>query len=277
MSTLDSLNPYIPPKPLEPDVVLDAVPDELEYRRAISYVFDNPNWIVNLLAVILCTIVQNVIPILPAMVLLGYQFEIIEALLARPNAPYPDFKFDQILRYLMRGLYPLLVALIVSLVAMPVIFVLLGIPVGLSAALLSNVDEDAKAMVLIVLIPVGVVALFILSFLLNLILIPMVLRAGLAQDIGSAFNFAFVKDFVSKMWKDVLYAGVFIMVAAVIAYIVGLLMLCVGIFFTIAVVQLGQAHLGMQLYRIYLLRGGEKILPKPADAIVYPSASPFTE
>jgi hypothetical protein len=277
MSTLDPLNPYIPPKPLEPDVVLDAVPDELEYRRAISYVFDNPNWIVNLLAVILCTIVQNVIPILPAMVLLGYQFEIIEALLARPNAPYPDFKFDQILRYLMRGLYPLLVALIVSLVAMPVIFVLLGIPVGLSAALLSNVDEDAKAMVLIVLIPVGVVALFILSFLLNLILIPMVLRAGLAQDIGSAFNFAFVKDFVSKMWKDVLYAGVFIMVAAVIAYIVGLLMLCVGIFFTIAVVQLGQAHLGMQLYRIYLLRGGEKILPKPADAIVYPSASPFTE
>jgi hypothetical protein len=270
MSSYDPTNPYVSSKSVEPDVVLAEVPHELEYMRSISFVFDNPNWLVNLLAVVGCTIVTQVIPILPSMVLLGYQFEIIEALLARPDMPYPDFKFDNIMRYLMRGLYPLLVAIIVALVALPLALLLVAIPGGLFALLMSNVDEEARTVVLIVMIPVLVIVILAIAFALNLIMVPMVLRAGLAQDIGSAFNFSFIKDFVRRMWKDCFYAGVFIIFAAFVAQFVGLLLFCIGIFFTIAVVQLAQAHLGMQLYRIYLLRGGEKVLPKPTDAIVYP-------
>jgi hypothetical protein len=266
-------NPYQPPKDLGSDVVLESVPTELEFQRSISYVFDNPNWPMNLLAIVLCHLAGNIIPVLPAMVLLGYQFVIVEALLARPHDTYPDFKFDRLTEYLMRGLYPLLVALIGGILAIPFLLIAIGIPVGLSVLAIANVDEDVRTVLLFILIPIGVVYLFVIIFLMNLAIVPMVLRAGLAQDIGSAFNFSFIKDFASRMWRDMLYAGVFLMCAALVAELLGVMLFCVGIFFTIAVVQLAQAHLGMQLYRIYLLRGGQRVSQKATDAIVFPAAA----
>lgn len=275
MSSMDSGNPYVPPKPLDDvvlnaDVVLAGVPNELQFGRSIAFVFENPNWLVNLLVVVACTLAGGVIPILPGMVLLGYQFEMIEALLARPNQTYPDFKFDRIMQYLMRGLYPLLVAIVAGLIAVPALLIVLGIPVVISAAAIANVGDRAQAILLVILIPIGVVYVFAIIFLLNLVMVPMIIRAGLAQDFGSAFNFEFIKDFASRMWKDMLYAGAFLVFAALAAELIGLVIFCVGILFTMAVVQLAQTHLGMQIYRLYLLRGGDKVLPKPTDAIVYP-------
>lgn len=269
MSTADasSENPYTAPATLPPEPAMYAGQNHLEYSRSISYVFENPNWLVNLLFVAICMLAAGIIPILPQMVLLGYQFEIIEALLVRPSERYPDFNFNRLLHFLMRGLWPFLVALICSIVAIPVVLMGIGIPLGIMGALIAAVGEDGAPIVVLVMLPLIICIALLTAFLINLVIIPMILRAGLAQDFGTAFNFAFIKDFARKMWKDMLLAGLFLIVVALAAEVLGILLCFVGIFFTIAVVQLAQAHIGMQLYRIYLSRGGEKIPLKPVEAV----------
>jgi hypothetical protein len=49
----------------------------VRYLRSYLFVFDSPNWVVNLLFVILCLL----IPIIGAIVVIGYFFEVIESLL----------------------------------------------------------------------------------------------------------------------------------------------------------------------------------------------------
>ena len=66
------------------------------------------------------------------------------------------------------------------------------------------------------------------SFAASLLIVPLMLRAGLSQDIVAAFNFRFIRDFARRMWKDILVAGVFLLVAGLVAHIVGLLLLCVA-------------------------------------------------
>src|SRR6266487_3711208 len=102
-------------------------PPKLEYSRAISYIFENPNWLVNALWSFLCQFVAQIIPILPQMVLTGYQFEVLDDLLASRGGRYPDFNINRLGDYLGRGVWPILAALIVGLVWLPFFLVYLAI------------------------------------------------------------------------------------------------------------------------------------------------------
>lgn len=266
MSTAESSNPYTPPVSIPPDVADYAGRNRIEYQRSIKYVFENPNWMANVLWTVLCSLVASLIPILPALVLIGYQFEILESLLLAPNKTYPDFKVDHIVKYLVRGLYPFLVALICGIVVIPVLLLAIGIPGATMGLIMAAVGDDLAPVVAFVMIPLIVCITIACEIAVGIAIVPFLLRAGLIQDIVPAFDFAFAKDFVRRMWKEELWAALFLLLAALVAQIVGLLMLCVGVFFTVAIVQLAQPHLGMQLYRLYLLRGGEKIPVKPKEA-----------
>src|SRR5438034_6215952 len=83
----------------------------MDYMRMLSYVFENPNWFMNLLLGALCAL----IPIIGPIVLLGYRYETVIGLLAVGGARYPDFNFGRFGDYLMRGLWPFLVGLACSL------------------------------------------------------------------------------------------------------------------------------------------------------------------
>jgi len=74
----------------------------MDYMRMVTYVFDNPNWLMNIVLVALCSL----IPIVGAIVVLGYQYEVVVALLANQGTRYPDFDFGRFVDYLMRGLWP---------------------------------------------------------------------------------------------------------------------------------------------------------------------------
>ena len=71
---------------------------------------------------------------------------------------------------------------------------------------------------------------------------------------------AFVRDFNKRVFKELTLSVLFIMVAGFVAYIVGLLLFCIGIYFTIAAVVMAQYHLMFQLYELYLERGGSPVL-----------------
>src|SRR5436190_21917671 len=103
----------------------------MEYGQIVSYVFQNPNWLINLLMMGVC----QLIPIVGPLVLVGYQFEVVEALHRDPRRTYPDFDFGRFVDYLVRGLWPFLVGLVASVVIAPImmIFVMFTIAASVGA------------------------------------------------------------------------------------------------------------------------------------------------
>ena len=90
---------------------------------------------------------------------------------------------------------------------------------------------------------------------------PIFLRAGLMQEFGGAFNFGFVKDFIRRMWVEMLLGHLFFLVTSPIVMLAGAAICCVGMYPATVLVILAQAHFMFQLYELYLVRGGEKIPP----------------
>jgi hypothetical protein len=108
------------------------------------------------------------------------------------------------------------------------------------------------------------VVVIALSLGLNLFMVPLIMRAGLSQDFAETFNFAWIKDFVRKMWLDTLLAILFLMVSSMIVVMLGYLACCIGVFFAQPIVLMAYAHILYQLYAIYLTRGGTPVVPKPS-------------
>ena len=189
----DASNPYesTAAKPLKPS-------ETMEYMRSFHYVFENPNWITNLLFVGLCKLSANVIPIIGQLVFAGYQFEIIEALHRRPGSQYPDFDMNKLLDYLVRGFWVFLVKLVIGLVMSPVlgglalVFVVLFISAGAAGG------EDGAAIAMVILVPIVLCVGLAMLAVINVLAVPFTLRAGLTQDFGAAFDFGFAKQFFSK-------------------------------------------------------------------------------
>jgi hypothetical protein len=133
-----------------------------------------------------------------------------------------------------------------------------------TAVLVNAAGRDGEAIVLMVMVPLMVVVAVVAGILCNIALVPFLLRAALTQDIGASLDFQFSQDFVRRMWKETIYVGIFLVLLAIAAQIIGLLLFCVGVMITIPFVQFAQVHLVMQLYRLYLARGGQKIPLKAA-------------
>ena len=74
--------------------------------------------------------------------------------------------------------------------------------------------EGEGGMVVVVLgLGLVTLALILLSAGFWLVLTPMILRAGLAQDFAEAFRWDFIRDFVVTMWKELLLCGLFLVVS----------------------------------------------------------------
>jgi hypothetical protein len=234
----------------------------MQYIQAYRFVFQSPKWFMNLLFSALCILV----PVVGQMVLMGWAFEVIEALLVSRGA-YPDFDTNRLGKYLMRGLWPFLVYLVVSVPVSMVGGVIYMITVFAGAALAQD-----HPMVLWVIFPFVFVLVVALSLLTHIVLVPLCLRAGLGQDFASAFSVEFVKDFLKRMWKEMLLVWLFLVVTAPFVAIAGLLLLCVGIYFAQALIMLAQYHFWYQFYDLYLQRGGTPIplQAKPAVEEIVP-------
>ncbi len=234
----------------------------LQFGEAYNYVFRNPNWVPNVLYATLC----QLIPVVGPIVMMGYQYEIVEMLHRNPHGEHPNFDFNRFVNYLTRGVWPFLVALVASLVLVPLIAIVAIVMFGALAAAGPRNNDAGPIIVLLIfaaqcLIGLGSALLF------ALVLPPMQIKAGLAQDFGSAFDFAFIKDFLGKMWLELILGALFVMVSAVVVMFAGALLCCVGVYPAGTLVMLAQAHFKYQYYELYLARGGMPIAlkePQPA-------------
>jgi hypothetical protein len=236
----------------------------MNYLASYRFLFRSPKWMQNLLVVLLVLFIAGFLPILPVMVLVGYQFEIIEALHLRGQESYPDFDFNRLMPYLMRGVWPVLVALVVSLPFGFLIAVGIVVPYfGLIFSLIGAGSQGGGSSVWpiiwgVVMVGVLLVAI-VVSIFLGLLLIPMTLRAGLMRDFGAGFSWEFIRDFNRRVWKEVLLTEVFLIAASIVLELVGLLCFIVGVFVAQGWGVFARTYLLYELYEEYLKRGGTEI------------------
>jgi hypothetical protein len=266
-------SPVMPPAPA-PILPAGASPTSLECMRAYNYIFENPDWMTTVLLLGLICIGAMIpgVGIFLQLLFIGYQYMIVDSLLATQGRFYPTFDFGRLGDYLSRGLWPFLVSLVASFVLLPVLYI--GFVVGVLAVggLASSAGDDIGPVIGLVLGGILALVFAALLFVAIFYLAAMTIRSGLAQDFGSAFQFQWLNDFVRRMWVDMIVAGLFMMVSVLVLEILGLLAFCVGIFFVMPLFLMAQAHFLYQLYAIYLSRGGSPVLGK--TQYLQPSLAP---
>jgi hypothetical protein len=242
----------------------------MRYLRSYQFIFDSPKWLPNILFGVLC----QLLPMIGPIVWLGYEFDVLEAKHRRGDEDdYPDFSFDRFVPYLVRGIWPFLVNLVMSLPLVLIMMVLWIGGVTLAAALTQGQGGAAVAVVFFL----AFAFLLAGSLVLGVVLAPMYLRAGLSQDFASAFSLGFVRDFLGRTWKELILSQLFLMATSVPLVLLGMALFCVGLYPAAAVVGLAGHHLYYQLYELYLERGGDPIPlkedgPVPPDDDAAPAA-----
>ena len=244
---------------------LDPQPISMRYLEAYGYIFQNPNWVVNVLLCAVCAL----IPIIGNLVIVGYQFEIVESLHRYPKRQYPDFDFNRFADYLVRGLWPFLVNFVFQFVIQIVLAPLMYGCLILGMFIASSTGDEAGGILMIVVMVFVIFFVFAAALLANFILVPMTIRAGLAQDFVSAFNFSWIWGFIKRVWVELFLVIIFMSVTGPLVLMLGMLAFCLGMLPALAIFIMAQAHLYFQLYRLYLARGGEPIpLKQPTTQVI---------
>ena len=85
----------------------------MHYLRSITFVFESKKWPMNILVGALAF--SPFLPLIGALVYIGYLFEMLEHMHRRGrDVPYLDFDFNRLMKYLIRGVYPFLVSLVIG-------------------------------------------------------------------------------------------------------------------------------------------------------------------
>ena len=245
----------IPAKPL-PDEGTEPRP---QYFAALSYFFEHPDWAMTLLLGSLCFL----IPVINTMILFGYRYEIVEMKVRFPDQLYPKFDFSRFSQYLVRGLMPFLIDFLIQFVINIPLQISIWMIIGLVATA-GNSQSQLMVVVAGVGVPMIILVDIVLLTILQTVLVPVILRAGLCQDFGQAFKFPWIKDFLLKVGLQSLLFNLFLFAVGSVLVIPGYLACCFGIV-PVMFFLLGPAlaHQHAQLYRLYLARGGEPIPLKP--------------
>ncbi|MEZ0274802.1 MAG: DUF4013 domain-containing protein [Roseimicrobium sp.] len=241
----------------------------MNYIASITDFFKSPKWGMNLLLGMVAMIIPAVGPI----VLAGW---LITGFYGRKDdenpVTFPDFDFQNFVKYLERGLWPFLVNLVAGFAMIPIAFVVVFIPMLLLSAIGSNSNGDGAGVlaILMMIIMFGLYALLMAVFFF--VTTPMMLRSTITQDFGSAFNFGFVKRFLIVVKGEMLMAALFMLGVGVVLMIVGILTCYIGFLVGGPIVFYAWHHLQKQLYKAYLSRGGDAIpvSPKLTDEGVTP-------
>lgn len=231
--------------------------DGLRYLEMFSYIFKSPDWVSNVLLCGICFL----IPIVGPIVLLGYRYEVLEHWHRHSQADYPKFDFGRFGDYLSRGIWPFLVLVVGSFLLIPI--VLLVYVLSFFVFAMGGIAGEGFAVVGAILgFGLLILGVMLAAALLGTVSIPMEMKAGLQRDFGAGFDMAFVKNFVRLTWKETVIGFLFLYAANLALTFVGLLALCIGVYFSMAILMMAQTHFEHQLYVLYLQRGGTPI-PTP--------------
>lgn len=232
----------------------------MKYQASIRDFFHIPQWKMN----VLLGAVTMLIPIVGPIVLSGWYISVMWARGGNEDpATFPPFDFQHFGKYLERGLWPFLVSLVASLVLIPLLLVCCLLPFSLLIAMNPHHHSQVQNAVFPLLMIVLTILQIALTLLWQVIAVPPLLRATIAQDFKAGFDLKFAKDFIAKTWRESLLAALF-MFGLGICMIPLMLVTCyIGGFFAAPVLIFSWQHLQKQLYHLYLSRGGEIVPLSP--------------
>ncbi len=226
----------------------------MQYMRSLQFITDREKWKSNILMCAVCLL----IPAVGAIVVSGYLFEVIESLKRDPeHKDYADFDFNRFMDYLMRGLWPFLMRLVVGLIIFLPLGLIAGILMVIGGAIAASANAPALLLVFQLLLFVVIIVVSIVS---TLVIWPAEIQAGLGREFNFSRAVAFVKDFNKRVLKEMLLSVLFLVAVEFVAEFVGVLACCIGIYFTLAAAVMARHHLFFQLYMLYLERGGTPII-----------------
>ncbi len=233
----------------------------MRYLDAYKYIFNAPSWFTTLLL----GAVSGFVPIVGPMAFSGYLYELEEAMCRTRDERPRDVDFNRLAAYLMRGLWPFLVALVAGLPLGILLAILLFVAVFGMMAVFASISPELALVGLLLGYVLGILLSIVLGCLLNVILIPMMLRSAYHMDFAAGFDMAFVKDFLRRVGKELILAQLFLGFTAAVLVFIGLMLCFVGIYAVGPIIQLAQIHLVYQLQRLYEERGGIPLVWKPHE------------
>jgi hypothetical protein len=262
-------NPYAPPGPATySEKVLPATgPWQMDYFGGFAMIHRNPDWLLTALLLSLCALSGIFIPVIGTIVLNGYVYEAVESLHRTNGNYYPKFDFNRFVEYLVRGVGPFLIGLVLAMIiGLVVLFGYFAIVASAIAAgaTADKGNEAAVGMSVLGALAVVGVLVFIVSTVIAFLSMPLSLRGGVSSDIGQSFNFGWAMDFIKKTWLEMLLVFLFQFGVVIVMQIVVLATCGIGALVAIGYASLISVWLQYQLYRVYLSRGGEPIPFKPA-------------
>lgn len=219
----------------------------VDYFEAYGKVFENQNWFVNILIVG----IGNFIPIIGPMVLAGFGATIVNEKSTGQTNSYPDFNLNKFGEYLIRGFWIFLVVLVAALCIAPV--------AAIAAMVMGALQASGNNALALLGFLIYFVAMIGINILTGLAIIPLFLRAGLMSSFSEAFDLAWLKDFISKMWVEQIIGAILLAVISWIVMLVGLIALCIGMIPAAGVVMIAYCNFVTQLYQVYIGRGGQPI------------------
>jgi hypothetical protein len=207
----------------------------MDFARAFSYVFQDPDWIKKLAVIALVTL----IPVVGWFVLLGWSLEVTRHVIQRDPTPLPNVRFGEQLGHGFRGF---LVGLVY---AIPVI--LLQLPIILATSLSGNLDADvAGTLVAVVSVCCGGL-IFIYAICLAVIL-PAAYANFVAQNrVGAGLKLGEIFGLL----RAAPGAYLFVLLGSILAGFVaslGTILCVVGVLLTAAYAQAVMGHLYGQAY-----------------------------
>ncbi len=236
---------------------------QFEYLRAYNYIFENPNWLMNVVWWSLCILVAGFLPVLPYLVVIGHMFEMIVSLHATRGTRYPDFDLNRFGEYLSRSIWPFLVGIIFFLPMFVLIYAGIALSVGVGIAAAAAGGNDVGPVLGLLIGGCGFVVVFVFVLAVGLLATPMMLRAGLQENFAAGFDLGWAFDFVKKTWLEMILATLFVQLTGIVLSILGFMALCIGIYPASALMMMAHTYMQYQLYQLYLSRGGQPIAIKP--------------
>ena len=224
----------------------------MDYFGAFGYLFRGPRWGITLLA----GSASMFVPIVGPIVFLGFLCECFDLFIKHPTAPPAEFDFGRIGEYLARGAWPFLASLLAGLV------MILAAGIG-TLPLLALPLFQLEAPWALLPIALTAVAWVAMTLVMVHAMPPITLASARCRALGPAFDAAFLRDFADRVGPEILLSNLVLLVAAPPLTVVGYACCLVGLYPAMTLLLVVQWHLMMQLYHLYLRRGGAAVGAKP--------------
>lgn len=171
------------------------------------------------------------------------------------SLPRLDFDMDYMMKLAGLGFRVFIVQFGWGMALLPLILVFYAC-IGGGAFLGAKLESE---IISLLFAGVGTILMFVCMIPFGMTLQCAALRAQLANDISTGFEFGPAVRMAKAMWKELLLGGIVLMFVFFGLYIAGLIACGIGVLFTLPLGMVILANYHAHVYREYVARGGEAV------------------